>query len=112
MGLKAGIWASRLRYGPGGGGRGNRGVGGGGGGENSPVRKHRSLTPLGPLLKKYSHNDYAHYAHYAVCCSYVVHISYFPPNCFHQSLLFFIFVSSYRMQLNNFSALKNTAKLD
>ena len=45
LGLEAGIWASRLRYGPG--GWGERGCGGDG--ENSPVWKHMSSTPSGPL---------------------------------------------------------------
>ena len=59
LGLKTGIWASRLGYGPpgwdmgleaGGRGEGCGGGEGGGGGENSPyVWKHRSSTPLGPL---------------------------------------------------------------
>ena len=56
LGLEAGIWASRLRYGPRGWGEGRYREGGGreeGEGENSPyVWMHRSTTPLRPLPKK------------------------------------------------------------
>ena len=46
LGLETGIWASRLGFEGGYEEEEERG-----GGENSPyVRKHRSLTPLGPLL--------------------------------------------------------------